>query len=284
MAKKKSTKSEKKEKTKTKAKEKEVDKTSKETEKKTSSKKTKSKSKKEDTTQKEEEQKSLKSEDKVEDKEPEEKPKKATKRKKSKIEIKLFNRWSFNDVEVHDMSLVNYINLRPIIIPHSGGKHEHKRFWKTEHVSIIERFINKILAPGLVKRRIRGRGSSYNSGKKQKVMKIIENAFILIEKKTNQNPIQVLVDAICNAAPREETTRISLGGISYQIAVDIAPQRRVDLGIRLLVQAAIASTYNNLKTIDENFCDEIILAAREDPNSKAIRRRDEIERIALSAR
>ncbi|MBN2156308.1 MAG: 30S ribosomal protein S7 [Candidatus Lokiarchaeota archaeon] len=206
------------------------------------------------------------------------------KSKKKSTEIKLFNRWSFESLEVPDPSLERYINLNPVIIPHSGGKHEHKRFWKTLHVSFVERFINKILAPGLVRRRIKGRGSAWNAGKKQKILGIIQNAFTIIEQKTGDNPLQVLIDAIVNAAPREETTKISLGGISYQTAVDIAPQRRVDLAIRLLVQGAVGQTYNSLKTIDECIANEIIYAARNDQNSRAIKRKDEMERIAISAR
>ena len=90
-------------------------------------------------------------------------------KKRTGQEILLFNRWSFEGIEVKDLSLQSYINLTPVIIPHSGGKHQHKRFWKTEHISIVERFINKIMTPGLVAKRIKGRGSSHNMGKKQKV-------------------------------------------------------------------------------------------------------------------
>lgn len=198
--------------------------------------------------------------------------------------IKLFNRWSFDNLVVDDIGLVDYVNLTPIIVPHSGGKHEHKRFWKTERVSIVERFINKMLAPGLIRRKIKGRHAGLNAGKKQKALKIIENAFTIIEETTGKNPIQVIIDAIINTAPREETTRISLGGISYQTAVDISPQRRVDLAIKLLVQASISSSYNNLTTIDEGIAKELVLAAKKDQNSKAIRRKDEIERIAINAR
>lgn len=198
--------------------------------------------------------------------------------------IKLFNRWSFEGVEVNDVSLQNYINLDPVIIPHSGGKHQHKRFWKTEHISIIERFINKIMTPGLVKKRIKGRGSSHNMGKKSKVIKIVYNAFAIIEEKSGKNPIQVLIDAIENAAPREETTRISLGGISYQQAVDIGPQRRVDLALKLIVQATVGRAYNNISTIDELLANELVLAARNDGNSRSVKRKDEMERVAISAR
>jgi len=207
-----------------------------------------------------------------------------TPKKKSVQEILLFNRWSFEGTEVKDLSLQSYVNLTPVIIPHSGGKHQHKRFWKTEHISIVERFINKIMTPGLVGKRIKGRGSSHNMGKKQKVINIIYNAFAIIENKTGENPIQVLINAIENCAPREETTRISLGGISYQQAVDIAPQRRVDLALKLIVQGTVGLAYNNIKTIDELLANELILAGRNDTNSRAVKRKDELERVAISAR
>ncbi|MHA1986856.1 MAG: hypothetical protein ACW98D_09470 [Promethearchaeota archaeon] len=61
---------------------------------------------------------------------------------KTKNEIKLFNRFSYENIEIRDPTLTNYINLKPVIIPHSAGRHEHKRFWKSSKVSVIERFIN----------------------------------------------------------------------------------------------------------------------------------------------
>jgi small subunit ribosomal protein S7 len=163
---------------------------------------------------------------------------------KAKKEIKLFNKWSFADIEVDDRTLEVYINLKPIIVPHSAGRHEHKRFWKTSKVSIIERFNNRLLSPGFIGSKIRGHKSSYNSGKKSKLLKSIENAFILIELLTDHNPIQILIDAIVNTAPREETTKIAMGGISYASAVDIAPQRRIDLAIKYLVQAIGARSHS----------------------------------------
>jgi small subunit ribosomal protein S7 len=136
----------------------------------------------------------------------------------------------------------------------------------------------------LLSKRIKGRGAALNMGKKQKITSILYNSFLIIENKTGQNPIQVFIKAIENAAPREETTRISMGGISYQQAVDIAPQRRVDLALKIIVQSCLGSTYNNLRTIDELLAQELILCARSDANSKAIKRKDELERVAASAR
>ncbi len=198
--------------------------------------------------------------------------------------VRLFNKWSFKDITVNDESLVNFINLRPIIIPHTSGKHSAKKFWKSEKISIVERFVNKMLAPGLVGKRIKGRGASHYMGKKQKALQILYNAFVIVEAKTGKNPIQALVDSIINVAPREEITRISMGGISYQQAVDISPQRRVDLSIKFIIQSTLGLAYNGLKPIDELIADELILSSRNDVNSKSIKRRDELERIAYLAR
>lgn len=202
---------------------------------------------------------------------------------KSKEETKLFNTWSFKDIDIKDDTLLNYINLKPIIIPHSCGRHEHKRFWKS-NISITERLLNRLLSPGFIGGKIKGHKSSYQSGKKMKLIKSLKTAFTLIDYNTGENPIQVLVDAITNTAPREETTRIAMGGISYASAVDIAPQRRVDLAIKYLVQAIAGTSSNSLKAFEENLAHELIMAAKNSQESRAVKRKDEIERIAVSAR
>jgi len=203
--------------------------------------------------------------------------------KSSESDIKLFNTWSFKEVIVDDFTLENYINLKPIIIPHSCGRHEHKRFWKS-NISVVERFINRMLAPGFIQGKIKGRKSSYNSGKKSKIIKCVKNAFILINLNTGENPLQVLVNAILNTAPREETTKIAMGGISYASAVDVAPQRRIDLAIKFLVQAIAAKAHGSLRQFEETLASELILASKNSQDSRAVKRKDEIERIAVSAR
>lgn len=198
-------------------------------------------------------------------------------------EVKLFNTWSFEEVEVPDFTLEPYINLRPIIIPHSCGRHEHKRFWKS-NISVVERFVNRLLSPGFISSKIRGKKSAYNSGKKNKLIKSIKSAFTLIDQTTGENPVQVLVYAILNTAPREETTRIAMGGISYASAVDIAPQRRVDLAIKYLVQAIAARSHSSLLQLEENIAKELIAASKNSQDSRAVKKKDEVERIAISAR
>ena len=203
---------------------------------------------------------------------------------KQKKDIKLFNKWSFEGIEIKDWTLENYINLKPIIVPQSCGRHEKKTFWKTTKVSIIERFINRLLSPGFISSKIKGHKSSYSSGKKSHLIKSVENSFILIELNTGQNPIQVLVDAICYCAPREETTKIAMGGISYASAVDISPQRRVDLALKYIVQAIAARSHSNELSFEENLAKELIQASKNCQESRAVKRKDEIERIAVSAR
>ena len=186
-------------------------------------------------------------------------------------DIKLFNKWPTENIQINDLGLTQYISLRPIIIPHSSGRAASQRFKKAE-LNIVERFINKLMRKGR------------NTGKKIMVMNAVKAAFEIIETKTNKNPIQVLVDAIQNAAPREETTRVTFGGIAQHQSVDIAPLRRVDLALRYLAQAIYATSFNNIKSFPEIIADELIAAANNDTKSGAIRKKQELERIALSAR
>lgn len=186
-------------------------------------------------------------------------------------DLLLFNKWSVSDVEVTDLGLERYINLKPVILPHSGGRHSSQRFKKIE-VNIVERFANKLMRPG------------NNAGKKMLVLKSIEAAFELIHLKTNQNPIQVLVNGVQNAAPREETTRISYGGVAQHQAVDVAPLRRIDLALRFLTEGIANSASSNVKTFGEVVADELIGAAKNDSSSAGVRKKQELERIAYSAR
>jgi len=188
----------------------------------------------------------------------------------SNLDIKVFGKWVTN-VEIRDPSLKKYISLMPVYLPHTGGRHEHRRFGKAK-VPIVERLINNIMRPGR------------NKGKKMLAYNIVKTAFDIVALKTGQNPIQVLVRAIENAAPREEVTRIMYGGIVYYVAVDVSPQRRVDLALRHIVLGAKDSSFNNPKPIEEALAEEIIAAANNDPKSFAIRKKEEIERIALSSR
>lgn len=186
-------------------------------------------------------------------------------------EIKLFRKWSFEGIEVQDQGLKRYISLKPVQIPHSMGRHEHKRFHKAQ-VNLVERLVNNLMRPGK------------NAGKKARAISVVRNAFELIHLRTGKNPIEMLVRAVENSAPCEDTTRISYGGIVYHLAVDISPLRRVDLALRFLAEGARKSAMHNPRSLEECLAEEIILAANGDVKSHAISKRHEMERIARASR
>jgi small subunit ribosomal protein S7 len=190
---------------------------------------------------------------------------------KEEREVKLFGKWSFKGIEVKDLGLQRYVSLKPVVIPHSMGRHEHKRFRKAS-INIVERLANNLMRPGK------------NSGKKAKVMNMVHHAFEIVNLRTGKNPIEVLVKAVENSAPCEDTTRISMGGIVYHLSVDVAPQRRVDLALRNLADGARQAAVNNPRSIEECLADELILAGNHDMKSYAVAKRHEIERVAQASR
>jgi small subunit ribosomal protein S7 len=186
-------------------------------------------------------------------------------------EIKLFGKWSFDGIEVEDPGIKLYIPLKPVYIPHSMGRHEHGKFRKAK-VNIVERLTNNLMRPGS------------SAGKKTRAINLVKNAFEIIHLRTKQNPIQILVRAIENTAPCEDTTRISYGGIAYHMAVDISPQRRVDLALRFLSEGARKTAFGNPRSLDEWLAEDLILAANKDVKSYAVQKRNEMERVARSSR
>lgn len=190
---------------------------------------------------------------------------------KISTECKLFDKWSFEGIEVKAPGLARVISLRPIRIPHSGGRHERQKFRKYT-VNIIERLVNRVAQTGRA------------GGKKAKAVNIVKDSLEIINAQTGRNPIEVLVEALINSSPKEDTTRVSYGGIVYFQSVDISPGRRVDLAIRNIIDGAKRSSFKNRKTIAESLAEEIIKAANNDDSSFAISRRRELERHAEASR
>jgi small subunit ribosomal protein S7 len=190
---------------------------------------------------------------------------------KTKPDIKLFQKWTFQDITVKDPGLARYINLTPMTLPHSMGRHEHQRFRKAR-VNIAERFINGFMRPGK------------NAGKKARATNFVKQAFEIIHLRTGKNPVEILVQAVENSAPAEDTTRLSYGGVVYHLSVDLAPQRRIDMAIRNLTEGARKASANSPRSVAENIADELIFAANHDIKSAGIAKRNEIERIAQSSR
>ncbi|MFH1107541.1 MAG: 30S ribosomal protein S7 [Candidatus Micrarchaeota archaeon] len=200
------------------------------------------------------------------------------------MENKLFGKYGY-DVEIKDQSLGKYISLRPLAYPHTFGRHGNTQFAKGR-VNLVERLVNKLMRGGtgekLGGKIIRTHGKL--QGKKTKVIKVVESAFEIVMDRTKQNPVQLLVKAVENSAPLEDVTRVRFGGISYQLAVDISPQRRLDVALRNIALAAIMSAFDKKLKLEEALANEIALASNNDPASYSVKRKNEAERMARSAR
>ncbi len=183
----------------------------------------------------------------------------------------LFDKYDLSDVVVKDAGLARYINLNPIMVPHTGAKHANRPFANSK-VNIVERLVNNMM-----------RTEDF-TGKKTKTYKVVMRTFDIIEAKTKTHPVQVLIEAIENATPREEVTRLRYGGVSIPRAVDVSSSRRLDTALRYICKGAIAASYKNTKSIETCLANEIMLAAKGDMNSSAVSKKEEIERIAASAR
>jgi small subunit ribosomal protein S7 len=185
--------------------------------------------------------------------------------------ILLFGKYGLSEVVVKDGGLSKYINLNPVLVPHSNAKHANRWFGKSK-VNIVERLINNMMRTEVF------------TGKKLKAYRTVKDAFEIIAERTKKNPVQVLVEALENSAPREEITRLQFGGISVPKAVDIAPSRRLDIALRNVARGAVQSSFKSTKPIAECLASEIILASKNDMNSFSVSKKEEVERVAQSAR
>lgn len=206
--------------------------------------------------------------------------KKSQKSQKIKFDFKLFGRWD-SGIEVKDKSLKNYMNLDAKFLPRSAGVNRGKFHKSKNH--IVERLALSMMVPGHQGKRHR-LSSGHFAGGYTTIMKNIEKTFELIEKKENKNPIEVLVNAISNAAPREEIISYQLGSIMAREAVVTSPQRRIDKTLRMFAQSSYRKSFNKKISIYEALANEIIAASRGSPDSFAIKERERIEREASGAR
>jgi small subunit ribosomal protein S7 len=199
---------------------------------------------------------------------------------KEQINMLLFNKWDTSEIEINDVGLKNVIFVNPFMtIPVTFGRHEHQRLKKSD-VHIIERLANKLMHFG--KRYAKNTGRM--GGKKARVINVVKTALEIIHVETGGNPVELLIRAIENTAPNEDTTRIVYGGVVYHVSVDVSPLRRVDLALRFIAEGVRISTYSNPHAMEEVLAKEIILASNSDMNSYAIKKKNEQERIAMSSR
>jgi len=183
----------------------------------------------------------------------------------------LFNKWDLGEVQITDPGLVRYISLNPVIVPHSTGKFTRQEFNKA-NMLIVERLINRLMQ------------TEVNTGNKQLAIRIVKDSFDIINKKTKKNPVQVLVEAIANTGPREETVRLKYGGINVPKSVDTAPLRRVNTSLVFISSAVLKAAHKSKKSVSVCLADELIAASKGDVKAYSVNKKEERERIAKSAR
>jgi small subunit ribosomal protein S5e len=161
-----------------------------------------------------------------------------------------------------------------VYTPYTAGKYQKKRFGKV-NCPIFERFVNQLML-----------GASRQNGKKQMAVRIFKQTLEVIHLLTDQNPLEVVFEAIVQSGAREDSTRIGSGGTVRRQAVDVSPLRRVNQAIYLLCKGSRESAFRSHKCMAETLADELINASKGvgAGNSYAVRKKDEIERVAKGNR
>jgi len=193
--------------------------------------------------------------------------------------ILLFRKWHLSEIEIKDIGLKTAISLKKTIMPMDFGRSALRRFNKAD-VNIVERLVNKMMHFGKKNAKNTGR----MAGKKIHIYNIVKTTFEIIHLKTGKNPVEVLVRAIENSAPNEDTTRIVYGGTVYHVSVDVAPIRRVDLALRFIADGVKEATFSNPKAIEEYLAEHLILSANNDTAAPSVKKKNELERIAQASR
>ena len=196
--------------------------------------------------------------------------------------IQAFNKWGTEGIKIEDQGIIDYVNLKPTLVPKTGARYAGKRFHKSK-VFIVERLINKVMVAGH-KGKKHFKSSGHITGKSENAYRIVKNTFEIIEQRTKENPIKVFVKAMENAAPREEIISIEYGGARYPKAVECAPQRRVDVALKNLVQGPYHKSFNSKIKAESALADEIMAAYSLNPKSNALSKKNDLERQADSSR
>ncbi len=195
--------------------------------------------------------------------------------------FKVFDLYDLSEIKIEDPGLKAVINLQPKLILKSEGRNFQK--FGQMKVNVIERLMNRLAVAG-------HRGKKHrimlgkSTGKYTKNMKIVLDALKIVEKKTGKNPVQVLVKALENSAPRDEITVIEYGGARYPQAVDVSPLRRVSLALKHIIHGASDKAFNKKKNITQALAEEIIMAYEGNQDSFALRKKNEAEKQADAAR
>ncbi len=116
-------------------------------------------------------------------------------------------------------------------------------------------------------------------GKKGVAQKVVYDAFDIISAKTGKSPLEVFVQAMENIMPSLEVKARRVGGATYQVPIEVRPDRRQTLGLRWLTNY---SRNRNEKTMKERLSGEIMDASNSTGNS--VKKREDTHKMAESNR
>ncbi|MEM1376376.1 MAG: 30S ribosomal protein S7 [Pseudomonadota bacterium] len=112
-------------------------------------------------------------------------------------------------------------------------------------------------------------------GKKSVAERIVYGAFDQIEEKTKQLPVEIFHSALENVAPAVEVRSRRVGGATYQVPVDVRPERKQALAIRWMIKAARSRNEN---TMIERLSGELMDAANN--RGSAVKKREDTHKMA----
>jgi small subunit ribosomal protein S7 len=131
------------------------------------------------------------------------------------------------------------------------------------HSLHVQNFINRVM----------------RRGKKSLATRLVYDALDLIEERTKKNPMDTFDQAIKNVSPVMEVKPRRVGGATYQVPMEVSPDRRFALATRWILMAAQARPG---KSFSQKLADELLDAAS--GTGTAIRRRDETHKMAEANR
>ncbi len=126
---------------------------------------------------------------------------------------------------------------------------------------LVSRFVNAVM----------------RDGKKNLAQRIVYDSFDVIEERTGEQGLEVFKKAVNNVAPLVEVRSRRVGGATYQVPIEVRPERRVTLAFRWIIQYARA---RKEKSMANRLASELINAARGEGG--AVKKKDDTHRMAES--
>jgi len=114
-------------------------------------------------------------------------------------------------------------------------------------------------------------------GKKGVAQKVVYSAFTIVSEKTGKEALEVFMTALENIMPTLEVKARRVGGATYQVPIEVRPDRRQTLGLRWLVNYTRA---RNEKTMKERLANEIMDAANN--TGASVKKREDTHKMADS--